>query len=124
MLLQSQHEHATAELLIIAAGLSIQDPRERPLEQKEAATAAHKQFFDPQSAFLSLLNIWNAVHEEWDQLRTQGQWAVAGLGANHKTKIILALRTINLTYLSCSFSVLKNDKSQRTPAQPSGVALW
>jgi len=73
MLLQSQHEHATRELLIIAAGLSIQDPRERPLDQKEAASAAHKQFSDPQSDFLSLLNIWNAVHDEWDRLRTQGQ---------------------------------------------------
>jgi ATP-dependent helicase HrpA len=73
MLLQSQHERATAELLIIAAGLSIQDPRERPLEQKDAAAAAHKQFSDPQSDFLSLLNIWNAVHDEWDRLCTQGQ---------------------------------------------------
>ena len=73
MLLQSQHEHATRELLIIAAGLSIQDPRERPLEQKDAAAAAHKQFSDPQSDFLTLLNIWNAVHDEWDRLRTQGQ---------------------------------------------------
>ena len=73
MLLQSQHEHATQELLIIAAGLSIQDPRERPLDQKEAAAAAHRQFTDPQSDFLSLLNIWNAVHDEWDRLRTQGQ---------------------------------------------------
>jgi len=73
MLLQSQHEHATRELLIIAAGLSIQDPRERPLDQKDAAAAAHKQFSDPQSDFLSLLNIWNAVHDEWDRLRTQGQ---------------------------------------------------
>ncbi len=73
MLMQSQSEHATAELLIIAAGLSIQDPRERPLDQKDAAAAAHKQFTDPQSDFLTLLNIWNAVHDEWDQLRTQGQ---------------------------------------------------
>ncbi len=73
MLLQSQREHATRELLIIAAGLSIQDPRERPLDQKDAAAAAHKQFSDPQSDFLSLLNIWNAVHDEWDRLRTQGQ---------------------------------------------------
>jgi ATP-dependent helicase HrpA len=73
MLLQSQREHATRELLIIAAGLSIQDPRERPLDQKEAAAAAHKQFTNPQSDFLSLLNIWNKVHEEWDRLRTQGQ---------------------------------------------------
>ena len=73
MLLQSQREHATRELLIIAAGLSIQDPRERPLEQKEAAAAAHKRFIDPRSDFLTLLNIWNAVHDQWDVLRTQNQ---------------------------------------------------
>jgi ATP-dependent helicase HrpA len=73
MLLQSQHEHATHEMLIISAGLSIQDPRERPLDQKDAAAAAHRKFTDPQSDFLSLLNIWDAVHDEWDRLRTQGQ---------------------------------------------------
>ncbi len=71
MLLQSQHEHATRELLIIAAGLSIQDPRERPLDQREAAAAAHKRFNDPKSDYLALLNIWNAVHDQWERLRTQ-----------------------------------------------------
>jgi ATP-dependent helicase HrpA len=73
MLLQAQREHATRELLIIASGLSIQDPRERPLDQKDAATAAHKRFAHPQSDFLTLLNIWDAVHEEWETLRTQNQ---------------------------------------------------
>lgn len=73
MLLQSQHEHATRELLIIAAGLSIQDPRERPFDRKEAAAAAHKRFADPQSDFLTLLKIWDAVHDQWERLRTQGQ---------------------------------------------------
>ncbi|MDB6068167.1 MAG: hrpA [Pedosphaera sp.] len=73
MLLQSQHEHATRELLIIAAGLSIQDPRERPLDQKDAAAAAHKRFLDPKSDFLALLNIWNAVHDQWETLKTQNQ---------------------------------------------------
>ncbi len=73
MLLQSQHEHAGRELLIIAAGLSIQDPRERPLDRKEAAAAAHKRFIDPASDFLSLLKIWDAVHDQWERLRTQGQ---------------------------------------------------
>ncbi len=73
MLLQSQHEHATHELLIIAAGLSIQDPRERPADKKDAAAAAHKRFADPQSDFLALLKIWNAVHEEWERLRSQNQ---------------------------------------------------
>ncbi len=71
MLLQSQQEHATRELLIIAAGLSIQDPRERPMDAKDAAAAAHKRFLDPQSDFLTLLNIWNAFHEQWEKLRTQ-----------------------------------------------------
>ncbi len=73
MLLQSQREHATRELLIIAAGLSIQDPRERPLDHKDAATAAHQRFADPRSDFLSLLKLWNAVHEQWETLRTQNQ---------------------------------------------------
>ena len=71
MLLQSQREHATRELLIIAAGLSIQDPRERPLDQKDAAAAAHKKFTHVQSDFLTLLNIWDAVHDQWEKLRTQ-----------------------------------------------------
>jgi ATP-dependent helicase HrpA len=73
MLLQAQREHATRELLIIVAGLSIQDPRERPLDQKEAAMAAHKRFAAPGSDFLTLLNIWEAVHAEWEALRTQNQ---------------------------------------------------
>ncbi len=73
MLLQSQSEHATRELLIIAAGLSIQDPRERPLDQKDAAMAAHRRFNDPQSDFLALLNIWNEVHDQWEKMRGQGQ---------------------------------------------------
>jgi ATP-dependent helicase HrpA len=73
MLLQSQSEHAGRELLIIAAGLSIQDPRERPLDRKDAAAAAHKRFTDPQSDFLSLLKIWDAVHDQWEKLRSQGQ---------------------------------------------------
>ncbi|MGE3309291.1 MAG: ATP-dependent RNA helicase HrpA [Limisphaerales bacterium] len=73
MLLQSQRVHATRELLIIAAGLSIQDPRERPLDQREAADAAHRKFVDARSDFLTLLNLWNAVHDLWEDLRTQNQ---------------------------------------------------
>jgi ATP-dependent helicase HrpA len=73
MLLQSQQEHATHELLIIAAGLSIQDPRERPLDQRDAADAAHRKYADSRSDFLTLLNLWNHVHEEWENLRTQGE---------------------------------------------------
>ncbi len=72
MLLQAQQEQSTRELLIIAAGLSIQDPRERPLDQREAADVAHRRFSHPQSDFLTLLNVWSAVHDQWEALRTQG----------------------------------------------------
>jgi ATP-dependent helicase HrpA len=63
MLLQARAEKALPEMLVIAAGLSVPDPRERPEEQKEAAAAAHKVFADPDSDFLTLLNIWRASPE-------------------------------------------------------------
>ncbi|MEP6668306.1 MAG: ATP-dependent RNA helicase HrpA [Chthoniobacter sp.] len=63
MLLQARHEKVLPEMLIIAAGLSVPDPRERPEDAREAAAAAHKAFADPDSDFLSLLNIWRAAPE-------------------------------------------------------------
>ncbi|NKB67891.1 MAG: ATP-dependent RNA helicase HrpA [Candidatus Latescibacteria bacterium] len=73
MLLQAQEEGALSEVLVIAAAISIQDPRERPLEQQEEADQMHKPFQHPDSDFLAFLNIWNAYHDQWDQLRTQSQ---------------------------------------------------
>lgn len=73
MVLQSVRERALEEVLVIGAGLSIQDPRERPLDKQEAADQAHRQFLDPDSDFLTLLNIWNAFHDKLDALRTQNQ---------------------------------------------------
>ncbi len=73
MLLHALEEDALSEVLVIAAGLSIQDPRERPLEQKDAAEAAHRRFQHPASDFLTLLNIWSAYHDQWEALKTQNQ---------------------------------------------------
>lgn len=73
MILQAQVEGGLKEILIIAAGLSIQDPRERPLEKQDAAAAAQARFNDPKSDFLTLLNIWNAFHETLESLKTQNQ---------------------------------------------------
>ncbi|HTG45369.1 MAG TPA: DUF3418 domain-containing protein, partial [Verrucomicrobiae bacterium] len=73
MIIQAVKERALSELLVIAAGLSIQDARERPLDQKEAAEQAHRRFLHPESDFLSLLKIWNAYHDEFERLRTQNQ---------------------------------------------------
>src|SRR5687768_4147486 len=73
MIIQAVRENALAEVLVIAAGLSVQDPRERPVDQKEAAEQAHRRFANVDSDFLSLLSIWNAYHDEFERLKTQSQ---------------------------------------------------
>ena len=73
MLLQAREEDAVSQVLVIAAAISIQDPRERPLEHQEEADRQHRQFRHPDSDFLTLLNIWNAYHERFERLPTQSQ---------------------------------------------------
>jgi ATP-dependent helicase HrpA len=58
LLLAGRQYHCLTEILIIASALSVQDPRERPLERQEAADAAHKCFADERSDFLAYLKIW------------------------------------------------------------------
>ena len=53
-----------ADVLVIAAALEIQDPRQRPLDKQQAADTAHEQFADPQSDFMALLNLWNFFQEQ------------------------------------------------------------
>ncbi len=47
------------EVLTIASGLSVQDPRERPIDKQEAVTQAHSEFVDERSDFLAYLKMWN-----------------------------------------------------------------
>ncbi len=61
MLLQAEKERVLPEVLVIAAGLSIPDPRERPEDEKEAAAAAHRAMADADSDFLTLLRIWREM---------------------------------------------------------------
>lgn len=68
MVLQAREEKCLREVLIIAAGLSIQDPRERPLDKQQAADAAHRRFAHGDSDFLTLLNIWESYFEEFETL--------------------------------------------------------
>jgi ATP-dependent helicase HrpA len=63
MLFAAREQHCLSELLIIASALSVQDPRERPLEAQEAADQAHRRHADDKSDFLTLLKLWNFVHE-------------------------------------------------------------
>ena len=68
MILQAREEKALHEVLVIAAGLSIQDPRDRPLDAREKADAAHRRFVHPDSDFLTLLAIWESFHNELERL--------------------------------------------------------
>jgi len=67
MILQARDEGALSEVLVIAAAISVQDPRERPLEAQEAADQMHRRFHDKSSDFLSYLNIWKAYHEKMEE---------------------------------------------------------
>jgi ATP-dependent helicase HrpA len=63
MLLAAREQHCLSEVLIIASALSVQDPRERPLDAQEAADQAHRRHADDKSDFLTLVKLWSFVHE-------------------------------------------------------------
>ena len=58
MILAAKQENCLAEMLIIASALSVQDPRDRPLDRAEAADRAHQSFQDERSDFMAFLKIW------------------------------------------------------------------
>ena len=58
MILAASDNACLTEALIIASALSVQDPRDRPLDAQEAADNAHRKFADPRSEFVSFLKIW------------------------------------------------------------------
>src|SRR5260221_567688 len=63
MVLAAKSENALGEVLVIAAALSVQDPRQRPGERAAAADEAQKQFNDEKSDFLSWIKLWEFFDE-------------------------------------------------------------
>ncbi|MDN8540140.1 ATP-dependent RNA helicase HrpA [Erwinia sp. BC051422] len=64
MVLEAQKYACTREVMIITAALSIQDPRERPVEKQQASDEKHRRFADKESDFLSFVNLWNYLQEQ------------------------------------------------------------
>lgn len=64
MLIEAKRHGVVREVAAIVAGLSIQDPRERPLEKRAQADQQHARFVDPTSDFVTLLNLWNHLEKE------------------------------------------------------------
>ncbi len=58
MLVAAEKEACLADVLVIASALSVQDPRDRPMDKQEQHSAAHEKFAHPKSQFLLFVNIW------------------------------------------------------------------
>ncbi len=70
MIIEARDHNALREVTIIAAGLSIQDPRVRPVDKEAAADAAHARFAKTPSDFLFFLALWDAYHTTFDKLQS------------------------------------------------------
>ena len=68
MVLEADRNGCVREVLVIAAALSIQDPRERPQDKQQAAAEAHARFADETSDFLAYLNLWRYLQEQQKEL--------------------------------------------------------
>ncbi|MCL4121169.1 UNVERIFIED_CONTAM: hypothetical protein GTU68_066808, partial [Idotea baltica] len=64
MILAADKLGCMTEVLTIASALSIQDPRERPMDKQQAADQAHSQFKDERSDFLAYLKLWALYHDK------------------------------------------------------------
>ncbi|MDG4831424.1 ATP-dependent RNA helicase HrpA [Solwaraspora sp. WMMD1047] len=64
MVLEGERNGCATEVMVIAAALSIQDPRERPADKQAQADQTHARFADPESDFVTLLNLWRYLREQ------------------------------------------------------------
>ena len=64
MIIEADRAGCLDEVLVIAAAMSIPDPRQRPIDAQQAADAQHARFADDDSDFLSYLNLWRYLHDE------------------------------------------------------------
>lgn len=68
MLLEAANNGCAREVLVIVAALTIQDPRERPTDERDKADTHHRRFADPTSDFISLLNLWTYLRDKQREL--------------------------------------------------------
>ena len=68
MIIEAGRQGCAREVLIIAAALSIQDPRERPTDNQQAADTAHRRFAQPESDFIAFVALWDYLAERQREL--------------------------------------------------------
>ncbi len=64
MILAAKKYGCVHEVILISAALSIQDPRERPMDRQQAADEKHKRFYDKNSDYIAYINLWNYIKEQ------------------------------------------------------------
>ena len=73
MLLAAEQQRCVNEVLIIASALSVQDPRDRPMERAQAADEKHKLFADERSDFMGWVKLWRWYEEQVQHKKTNRQ---------------------------------------------------
>ncbi|MCC8365727.1 ATP-dependent RNA helicase HrpA [Xenorhabdus sp. PB61.4] len=68
MVLEARTQGCVREVMVITAALSIQDPRERPLEKQQASDEKHRRFADKDSDFIAFLKLWDFLTEQQKEL--------------------------------------------------------
>ena len=68
MVLEADRLNCVREVIVIAAALSIQDPRERPAEAQQAADESHRRFATDGSDFLAFVRLWDHLRERQHEL--------------------------------------------------------
>ncbi|MQL47372.1 ATP-dependent RNA helicase HrpA [Photorhabdus khanii] len=68
MVLEARHHGCVREVMVITSALSIQDPRERPLEKQQVSDEKHRRFADKDSDFIAFLKLWDFLKEQQKEL--------------------------------------------------------
>ncbi len=68
MILAANKFGCVHEVMVISSALSIQDPRERPLDKQQASDEKHRRFYDKNSDYMAFVNLWNYLKEQRSEL--------------------------------------------------------
>ncbi|WP_439056069.1 ATP-dependent RNA helicase HrpA [Serratia bockelmannii] len=151
MVLEAQKSGSVREVMIITAALSIQDPRERPMDKQQASDEKHRRFADKDSDFLAFVNLWDYLQEqqkansssqfrrlcrndflnylrvrEWQDIYTQLRQVVKELGLpiNSTPSDYRSVHTALLTGLLSHIGQKDTDKQEFTGARNARFSIF
>ncbi len=151
MVLEAQKHGCVREAMIITSALSIQDPRERPMDKQQASDEKHRRFHDKESDFLAFVNLWNYLGEqqkalssnqfrrqcrvdflnylrvrEWQDIYTQLRQVVKELGLpiNSEPAEYREIHTALLTGLLSHIGMKDADKQEFTGARNARFSIF